>query len=137
MSQFTPEFEFEIAFDGDTVRGKMRRMKRRHMLTIAAAIAAPAGSDGEETADTVAQMQRMEAGIPVLQECVTEFSGLSIGGEPAALEAVIDEAYFTPLVMEMLTRLLNESRIGEAEGKKSGESSGGSAEDSSAGSPSP
>lgn len=68
---------------------------------------------------------------------MTEFSGLSIGGEPAALEAVIDEAYFTPLVMEMLTRLLNESRIGEAEGKKSGESSGGSAEDSSAGSPSP
>ena len=114
MSRYTQAVEEKTSFDGDEVTYTLRRMKNKHMLIVAPAISIQDGN-------LLARTSRLsDASKSVVLECVSNLNGLkdSAGGA-IPIEIVLEEAYFLPLVDEILGKLIKISVLQEDDAKKS------------------
>ena len=109
MSNFTPHISFEIPFDGEIAKGKMRRMTRLEFLRLS-----PVLGKSEHTDE--AEHVRLQCEI--LPVCMIEFSGITIEGKEVQLEEIIEGFYFAPLVRQLWAMLMEESIVWPDKGKK-------------------
>ena len=155
MSQFTPETDFRIEFDGDVVTGSMKRLLRGDMLRMMPETgAAEVIADGPLTRLVVrASLESQRLAVEVLPSYITKFEGLRVGGEAVSAEVFFEkyaaQTYFTRLVVGLEQHLLSTSYVkadGEEEvaepgaeeaEKKSALPSASSSPDSSGGKASP
>lgn len=140
MSQFTPETGFSIKFDGDTVSGSMKRLKRGDFLKLYPDMDGMAAVDaGGKTARVSirASVETLDRAAELLPGYVTEFKGLRIGGVEVGADGFFKEfaglSFFSSLVSGLLGHLMNTSYLLEDEEKKSGSPSGSTSQDSSGG----
>lgn len=120
MSHFVPAAPFECEFDGDTVRCTLKPLKRKHMSVLAPLLSKvnEGKAEGETvTLDVSDGMRLAAAGGKILPQCVEKLEGLSIGGEPADLKDILEEQYFSGLIIQLVTELIVRSNPGMAEKK--------------------
>ena len=154
MSQFTPETDFRIEFDGDVVTGSMKRLLRGDMLRMMPETGeAEVIGDGPLTRLVVrASLESQRLAVEVLPSYITKFEGLRVGGEAVSAEVFFEKyavhTYFTRLVVALEQHLIATSYVkadGEEAGaeaeeaaeKKSASPSASSSPDSSGGKASP
>jgi len=119
MSNFMKSITHEFKFEDNKVRVQMNRLTRGQMLTISPHAPKSNGvdSDGEpvledQTVDEVYAM--IEAGVNCLKENVLSFGGLTDNeGLQLEFDSICDEQYFTGLMNDMITVLINESMVTE------------------------
>ncbi len=113
MKEFLPQFEFSILFDGHTITGSMRALKRKDMLSLL-----PYLHPTEENSPSNAWEQNLrlqEIGVQILPDYITSFSGFKIKGVSASLEDVLEHQYFSPLVDALLATLIRGGQLQEEE----------------------
>lgn len=110
MSRFLPLVTKKYEFEGDTITASFNRLTRKQMMAISPYI--PANEEIEQTLEE--QMKLINAAIDALKDNIKTFEGCK-DSEGNALEFtdIADEAYFTNLLSEMATDLLNESMVQE------------------------
>lgn len=114
MGKFTPSIQREVMFEGEKIRYTLRRITNAQMMSIA-----PAMIDIENEGPRTKAARIVMAGKPVMQECVTDFSGLTDStGKPVSFEVVLIESYFLRLAELILTELLAYSTMTEEDAKK-------------------
>lgn len=118
MGRFTPTFEHTEEFDGDTIKLRLRRLKRAQMQVLAPHMKTDdAGETKMSFADTLALL---EAAEKVLPEAVESMSGLLIDGREVAISDIVEETYFMPLLGNLLRTLFEASTVQGQEEKNSG-----------------
>ena len=129
MSQFTPETDFRIEFDGDVVTGSMKRLLRGDMLRMMPETGeAEVIGDGPLTRVEVrASMESQRLAVEVLPSYITKFEGLIVGGEAVSAEVFFEkyaaQTYFTRLVVGLEQHLLATSFV-KADGGEAGAEAG-------------
>ena len=117
MSNFTPHITFETDFEGDHITAKLSRLKRKDMTTVARYV------DVDEEGNLAGGLdveQMIEFAAEVLPRYVEEFKGLKdADGNAISIETVVDEAYFLPLVTELVSALFDASGMKAADEKNS------------------
>jgi len=118
MSKYTPKLEKKIEFEGDTVSVVMTRLSYAHMgeLTPYIVIA----ETGKVSVRFENKARLFEIAAKILGDVVEKFEGLKdTNGNPVGLAQVLREMYFMPIITALLTHLLENSFLKEAEEKKS------------------
>lgn len=138
MSNYTRTIHFETTFDGDKVKGDLRRLKRPDTVTIMPLIGKPDAEGKFKIEDMGDQMVLMNAMSDLLtdpeKKYIVNFSGLVIEGKELIMQngkhleedtelfdCVFNDAYFMPLLTEITTKLMEGSFLKEEERKKSEE----------------
>ncbi len=124
MSNFTPLVEKEYEWDGDVIKVKFKRLKRKDMLLVFPALKqlnavkdAKEGDEGVMMVDGTAVMVEdisnamndiLDVLLEKLPDYIVEFEGLvDSENKPITIETVADEFYFMKLcsmiVMDMVT----------------------------------
>lgn len=113
MSKFTKQYKEVFKFDGDEVECVLSQLKRVHLMQIS-----PELRKGDDT------FAILEAAKNAFNECIVSISGLkNSDGVQLAVNDIIDEAYFSPLMMDILNSLLLKSSVGRDAEKKSDQES--------------
>jgi hypothetical protein len=119
MSQFTSTVEKTVQFDGDQVKVVLRRLKNKHTILLSPHIR-PADSSGDVKVSFAEFAELAEKAERILPDCVVSMSGLvDQAGRELAVVDIISEAYFSSLLVSLLTELMLLSSP-RAEAKKSG-----------------
>jgi len=117
MGHFTPVVIFTTEFDGDQITFKMRRLLRRHVVKLA-----PHVSQNGETLSFSGQMELMDIAAKIVPDVVESMTGLVIEGRDGTINEVLDEAYFAPLLGNLLVEMLRHCSAGNAEKNSGGQS---------------
>lgn len=133
MSQFTKHVKGTLTFDGDTVEVTMRRLRRKDAMKLVPYMGEP-DEDGNFVMQFSDQMQMMDVAADLLQKSdyVFELSGLNLNGHELKKtgenvsnqedwDDMFENAYFMPLLSDMMSFLMSESFVKEETVKKSGE----------------
>lgn len=112
MSNFTPLVEKEYKFEGDAIRVKLSRLKRKHLLTLFGDFSALADIEDEKKRKAKISSAMMDLDEDIINECVVEFAGLKDSdGNPVLKEVVFSELYFLELATEIFLDLMSESFV--------------------------
>lgn len=106
MSAFLPVFPFAVRFEDETARGNMRALKRCDMLRLLNAMQAASDSHASEPASAAQSLELVELGASLLPEYISDFSGITIGGNPAQLEDILEQHHFSALLDALLCALI-------------------------------
>lgn len=118
MSKYTKFFTASTEFDGDTVTVKMSRLKRKHLLDLAGTVAKDPNTGN--WVPKVSENAMLEAAIGPIRDCTAEINGLKdADGVDIPIEDVLEDAYFMPLSLWLLSTLMENSRLGDSDEKKS------------------
>ncbi len=116
MSSFTPLVDKEYAFEGDEVKVRFSRLKRKHMLSVMPHLAALGGLDKDVDLTSLTSEQASAMNellndiIDVVPEYVKEFSGLKDSdGNPVQIGSVVDDFYFLGLATMIAMDMVKES----------------------------
>ena len=113
MSKFIPTRTKTFEFDGDEVVVSYTTLKRKHLL-----ILAPYLSEGKGTFKD--QVEFVDAASEILNDVVTSFTGLTYDdGTAIDLNTAITEAYFSNLMAEIISIIIQDSMVQESEAKNS------------------
>jgi hypothetical protein len=124
MSKFTKQFTRTYEFDGDFVTVTMNRLKRKDAVKLAPFLPEP-DSEGKYIFNTQQGFEFMDKAGEILGKYVTHIEGLKDGeGVPVPRELLFGnedeaEAYFMPLLGEMMGDLMEASFVSDEETKKS------------------
>lgn len=119
MGHFTQAVEERITFDGDELVLTLRRMQNKHLLHIAPHLAG-GNAPGTNAGLLLRSAALVDASKEMLRECVVGFQGLKDkAGNSMAFSDILEEAYFLPLLDQVLGRLLQISVMTEVDAKKS------------------
>lgn len=126
MSKFTQSVKKTFEFDGDTVAVSLARIKRGQMLQLSPHI------PGEgEAASAEQNLRLLEEASKFLPEVLKGFSGLAdANGDNISLETMMDEAYFQPLLAEIISAWLETSAVSADEVGNSDAPAGAGTEES-------
>lgn len=117
MGHWLPSVKLDlIEFDGDKIELTCSRLQRSHMIMLSPYI------DRERGVLTFSDVLKMsEVAAQILPECITKIEGMTIGsGEAVNAESfkpLMSENYFSPLIGEILTRLISASTVRQADAK--------------------
>lgn len=116
MGQFTPTFNIQEQFDGDTVTIELRRLKNKHQLLLAPHMTGSATGELRLLFEGFVQLAQVAA--QVLPDCVVSIHGLADAtGAPLGLSDIVEEAYFSPLVVSIMRELMVQSTVAGVEKK--------------------
>ena len=119
MSRFTPAVEAEFEFEGDRVVVTLRRLSNKQMVALAPHLAPDPAAPAALRSGVIRSAALIANSREVILECVTGFAGLKDStGAALTLDAVLDEAYFLPLLDQVFSELLKVSVLTEADAKK-------------------
>lgn len=122
MGNYTPLVSHSVSFDGDLVTMNIRRLKRADMMKLLPYLSERTNANGE-TETVVAfssQAELFDVVSEMLKGYVTNFTGLKMAdGENVSLENALDEAYYIPLVSDIVAKLIEVSQLDEADTKNS------------------
>lgn len=107
MSYFTNTVTKTYDYDDDKVTVTFKRMKRKDVLATLL---------GEGT-----PVEKQERVLAYLPDCITQFDGLKVNGEPITLAQAIEEQYFQPLIADITRDIYEASKLGDDDQKKSAE----------------
>ena len=108
MSNFTPQVEKTYEMEGDEIRVRFTRLKRKHILEFLPQISKMTMTGAEDISGE--QMAVVGELVGVLPEYVTEFAGLKDkDGNALEFTDVCEEVYFLELMTEIATDLITES----------------------------
>jgi len=120
MSKFTPTVAFTTEFDGDIVSMRLRRFKKREVMTLSPYFMA--NDDGNLTMSFENHTKFEEVVSSLLPKNVMDFSGLvDENGVPISFKDMLDEAYFTELATAILKEMFLISRPSDGETKNLGQ----------------
>jgi len=121
MSRFTNATHFEMEFEGDTIKISMQRMKRADYIKLAP-FATYDDATGETTVRFKDQVDMMNMLVDVLPKYIKRFEGLldDVGNE-IKFKTVLEEAYFTGLVTDLVMKLFETSGLASKGGDESEE----------------
>jgi len=122
MSKFTKQISKTYDFQGDTVRVKMKRLKRKDAIKLAPLMSEP-DKDGNVKMSLYDSMEFVGVANEVLLNCVTSFSGLlNEEEEPIFKEEIFgeeSEVYFMELTSQIMGDLMEASFASGDKEKKS------------------
>lgn len=119
MSRFTKTFSFTTNFEDDVVSVTMTRMTRKDAMSLKRFY--KVGEDGKQSISFEDAQQMTEVMSDILPEHVKSFSGLkSAEGDDLTFSEVYDEAYFLPLVQDIMSELFSNSYSNGEQEKKLG-----------------
>lgn len=144
MSQFTKHVKGTFEFDGDTVNVVLRRLKRKDAMKLLPYMGEP-DAEGKFVMAFNDQMEMMNVATDLLKDSdyIFEMSGLTIEGRevvktgnnianPEDWDDLFENAYFMPLLSDIMSHLMDESFIKEGDAKKSEDLQDGTSQDQTA-----
>lgn len=121
MSKFTKHFKRSFPFDGDTVEVTMTRLKRKDAIKLAPFMTEP-DENGKVTMALEDSMKFADVASAVIMKNIITFTGLNdedgIGLNVDDVFGEEAEAYFMPLVSEIISDLMDASFVGTEDEKK-------------------
>ena len=131
MSNFARSVKREFAFDGDTVHVTFTLMKATDFKSLSRFIKTDERGRPTSTISFTDQVEMLSLASEILPKRVTSMTGLKdLSGVEMAIEEIVDEQYFIPLISEIFGAVLEASNVRDP--KKHGEPSGASLKDSPA-----
>lgn len=124
MSRYTQKINKVFQFEGDDVKVRYTRLKRKKAFQVTAKLPKGVGADNIREAVSITDaLDVMEIMADYLPDQVVHFEGLSdADGNPVTLEEALDEAYFTELVADIALAIFEDSfPAGGDEGVKKSE----------------
>jgi hypothetical protein len=107
MSKYTPAVTREFNIEGDVVKVKFRRLTREQFGKLS-----PFMTSEGMTAER--SMEMMDVCSQFLPDVITNFEGLTdANGEPLGTKELFEEAYFFPLLADIIGAIVEESTINE------------------------
>lgn len=111
MSKYTPSVTREFTLEGDTVKVKFARLTRQQFGKLSPFMA---NLDENGNVPPEQAMKMMDVCAEFLPEIILNFEGLTdANGEPLGKEVVLSEAYFFPLLSEIIGAITEESVVNE------------------------
>lgn len=117
MSKFTPFVKWEVEYDGDVVKFKLRRLLNEHYILISTVLHP---ENGKAARGVGLNAQIVNEAEPVFRYAVQEMAGLKdADGNELKLDDILKEGYFHPLLDRLLGYLMKVSVVMEEDAKKS------------------
>jgi len=124
MSNYTRNIVKTFEFDGDSITVEFSRLKRKHLMALSPFLS----DDGAMKFSD--QMEMINAASEFIPELIQSFDGLKdSNGDVISLSEVLEESYFTPLVSDILSAIMDVSFLNQADVKNSKEQQGESSVD--------
>ena len=109
MSGFSKAITFTIEFEGDHVKFVAQKLKRKHSQALLPFFA-NFGEGQENTLSPENASKMADAGIPILVELTESMTGLKDeNGNALTIEEIAEETYFSELLMDALSKVMDAS----------------------------
>jgi len=124
MSNFTPLVNKQYEFEGDTVKVRFARLKRKHMFKLMPLIQQArdaVGEDGDKSKMAEFSTEMLGSMLDLLPSYVEEIDGLTDkAGNAISIDTVADDTYFIDLAGDIAMDILDASMVLKgADAKKS------------------
>ena len=118
MSNYSPLVDFEIEFEGDTIKMRLKQLTRDVFLAWMPHLS-NVDENGALSAEATLKLIA-EAG-DVLPKFVKDFKGLKdADGNAVGIDVVVSEVYFMQLMSDIVRKLIEISQVSDAQEGKSG-----------------
>ena len=110
MSQFTPSVFYETTFDGDTYKFRLNRLTRKQFMKLAPYIKDGQVGESELTEFIDNVVEELKPQVTLINEVFTE------AGDQITVDTIIEQAYFMPLLADVISNLIVHSVMGKTSG---------------------
>jgi len=113
MSKFSLSSTETFQFDGDTVTVKLKPLSRSAMMSLAPYV-------GDGTPETMDNQKLFDHGAEHIESHIESMKGLTdSAGTEITISTMVDNAYFLPLMSEIMAKLFDLATVSEDDVKNS------------------